>query len=114
MSANEPNSYGSAGSVRWVTFSGDVPRLEGRRGMRPMNLHSLRAGLPGFFARFKGHIPRPESHADFLEEGIWRSATGKNPHKIIGDLLLAAVHLDDYRLRFELNRRRIELHPHFA
>lgn len=68
----------------------------------------LRSRLPRFFARFLRLVAHTEAHAYLLKEvERWRPAC-EDPHKVVGNLLLRALHIDDHRFGFELDRHGIE------
>ena len=49
----------------------------------------------GLFAAYQSQVLRAKAYADLIREVIGRCAAGKNPHKVIGNHLARALHIED-------------------
>jgi hypothetical protein len=70
--------------------------------------------LSGFMAGLENQIAHSEPHANFLEEVVRGHTAGKDPDKIVGNLLRCAADVQDDGVRFELDRIRVEKHFDFT
>src|SRR4029077_4821398 len=61
-------------------------------------------GFPGFLAGFPSHVVHSEPDINLREEGRGRLPTGKDPDRIVGNLLQFAAHIENDGILFELNR----------
>src|ERR1022692_2499312 len=86
----------------------------GGRGCRLSKLFPVGGRTLCFFAGLKREVARSKTNSDLLEEAVGRRASGKDPHKVIGDLLHAAIHVKEDRFRLEFNRIRIKQYPQLS
>ena len=68
-------------------------------------------GLLYFRACLQGDVFRAKLDSNLFQEIVGRGASREDPHKVIGNLFVLAVHLKNHALRLELDGRRVEQDP---
>src|ERR1035441_6346170 len=98
--ARDLKSRGAKAPCRFDSVSGH--HLSGNSGLGELLL--VNGCLFCLVAGLRRHVTDAKLHANFLEEVVWRSATRKNPYKVIRNLLPRTTHIDHDRTLGEFHR----------